>query len=88
MNTIYQFSSSTRTDLGVKLLGSIEFTYDGKEKAQFIEWTEKNINGEITLLTAALEQQINHPVRSKARPSGCGRRTRRYCHPVRCVCVC
>ena len=24
--------------------GSIELTYDGKEKAEFIEWTEKNIN--------------------------------------------
>jgi hypothetical protein len=29
--------------------GSIEFTYDGKEKAEFIEWTEKNINEEITV---------------------------------------
>ncbi len=29
--------------------GSIEFTYDGKEKAEFIEWTEKNINDEITV---------------------------------------
>ena len=29
--------------------GSNEFTYDGKEKAEFIEWTEKNINDEITV---------------------------------------
>ena len=29
--------------------GSIEFTYDGKEKAEFVEWTEKNINNEITV---------------------------------------
>ncbi len=29
--------------------GSIEFTYDGKEKAEFIEWTEKNINDKITV---------------------------------------
>ena len=29
--------------------GSVEFTYDGKEKAEFIEWTEKNINDEITV---------------------------------------
>jgi hypothetical protein len=29
--------------------GSIEFAYDGKEKAEFIEWTEKNINEEITV---------------------------------------
>ncbi len=29
--------------------GSIKFTYDGKEKAEFIEWTEKNINNEITV---------------------------------------
>ena len=27
--------------------GSMEFTYGGKEKAEFIEWTEKNINDEI-----------------------------------------
>jgi hypothetical protein len=24
--------------------GSMESTYDGKEKAEFIDWTEKNIN--------------------------------------------
>ena len=29
--------------------GNIEFTYDGKEKAEFVEWTEKNINDEITV---------------------------------------
>ena len=29
--------------------GSIEFAYDGKEKAEFIELTEKNINEEITV---------------------------------------
>ncbi len=29
--------------------GSIEFTYDGKEKALFVEWTEKNINDKITV---------------------------------------
>ena len=29
--------------------GSIEFTYDGKEKAEFIEWTEKNIHEEISV---------------------------------------
>ncbi len=27
----------------------MEFTYDGKEKAEYIEWTEKNINEEITI---------------------------------------
>jgi hypothetical protein len=29
--------------------GSIKFTYNGKEKAEFIEWTEKNINDKITV---------------------------------------
>jgi hypothetical protein len=29
--------------------GSIEFTYDGKEKAEFIKWTEKNIHKEIAV---------------------------------------
>ncbi len=29
--------------------GSMEFTYDGKEKAEFIEWTEKNIHEEIAV---------------------------------------
>jgi hypothetical protein len=28
---------------------SLEFTNDGKDKAEFIEWTEKNINNEIVL---------------------------------------
>jgi hypothetical protein len=28
---------------------SIEFTYNGKEKAEFIEWTEKNIHKEIAV---------------------------------------
>jgi hypothetical protein len=27
----------------------MEFTYNGKEKAEYIEWTEKNINEEITI---------------------------------------
>jgi hypothetical protein len=27
--------------------GSLEFTYDDKDKAEFIEWTEKNIHDEI-----------------------------------------
>jgi hypothetical protein len=36
--------------------GSIEFTYDGKEKAEFIEWTEKNINDEITVY---LQRHLN-----------------------------
>jgi hypothetical protein len=27
----------------------MEFTYDGKEKAEYIEWTEKNIIEEITI---------------------------------------
>jgi hypothetical protein len=35
---------------------SIKFTYDGKEKAEFIEWTEKNINDEITVY---LQQHLN-----------------------------
>ena len=26
-----------------------EFTYDGKEKSEFVEWTEKNFDEEITL---------------------------------------
>jgi len=29
--------------------GSIDFSYDGKEKAEIIEWTEKNMNEEITV---------------------------------------
>jgi hypothetical protein len=29
--------------------GSMEFTYDGKEKAEFVEWTEKNIHEEIAV---------------------------------------
>jgi len=36
--------------------GSIEFTYDGKEKAEFFEWTEKNINDEITVY---LQRHLN-----------------------------
>ena len=36
--------------------GSIEFTYNTKEKAEFIEWTEKNINDEITVY---LQQHLN-----------------------------
>jgi hypothetical protein len=28
---------------------TMEFTYEGKEKAEYIEWTEKNINEEITI---------------------------------------
>ncbi len=36
--------------------GSIEFTYKGKEKAEFIEWTEKNINDEITVY---LQRHLN-----------------------------
>ncbi len=36
--------------------GSIEFTNDGKEKAEFIEWTEKNIINEITV---CLQQHLN-----------------------------
>jgi len=29
--------------------GSMEFTYDKKEKAEFIEWTEKNVEDEIAV---------------------------------------
>jgi hypothetical protein len=29
--------------------GSMEFTYNGKEKAEFVEWTEKNIQEEIAV---------------------------------------
>ncbi len=29
--------------------GCMDFTFPGKEKAEFIEWTEKNIDDEITL---------------------------------------
>ena len=29
--------------------GSMEFTYNGKEKAEFIEWTEKNIEDKIAV---------------------------------------
>jgi len=36
--------------------GNIEFTYDGKEKAEFIEWTEKKINDEITVY---LQRHLN-----------------------------
>jgi hypothetical protein len=28
---------------------SLEFTYDGKDKAEFVEWTEKNIHDEIVI---------------------------------------
>jgi hypothetical protein len=28
---------------------SLEFTYDGKDKAEFVEWTEKNIHHEIVI---------------------------------------
>jgi hypothetical protein len=35
---------------------SIEFTYNGKEKAEFIEWTEKNINDKITVY---LQRHLN-----------------------------
>jgi len=31
------------------LYGSLEFMYDDKDKAEFIEWTEKNIHDEICL---------------------------------------
>jgi hypothetical protein len=27
----------------------LEFTYDGKDKAEFVEWTEKNIHDEIVI---------------------------------------
>ncbi len=36
--------------------GSMEFTYNGKEKAEFIEWTEKNIEDEIAV---NLQQHLN-----------------------------
>jgi hypothetical protein len=36
--------------------GSIEFTYDGNEKAEFFEWTKKNINDEITVY---LQRHLN-----------------------------
>ena len=29
--------------------GCNEFLYDGKDKAEFVEWTEKDINDEITV---------------------------------------
>jgi hypothetical protein len=29
--------------------GSCEFTFEGKKKAEFVEWTEKNIDEEIML---------------------------------------
>ena len=29
--------------------GSMEFTYKGKEKAESVEWTEKNINDELII---------------------------------------
>jgi hypothetical protein len=34
---------------GVVHYGSKHFTYDGKEKSEFIQWTEKNIDKEITM---------------------------------------
>jgi hypothetical protein len=34
---------------GVVHYGSKHFTYDGKEKSEFIQWTEKNIEEEITM---------------------------------------
>jgi len=29
--------------------GSMEFTYDGKEKAEFVDWTGKNIHKEVAV---------------------------------------
>ena len=34
---------------GIVHYGSCQFTYDGKEKSEFVEWTEKNLDEEITL---------------------------------------
>ena len=34
---------------GIVHYGSLEFTYNGKAKPEFIEWTEKNLDDEITL---------------------------------------
>jgi hypothetical protein len=34
---------------GVVHYGSKHFTYDGKEKSEFVQWTEKNIDEEITM---------------------------------------
>ena len=34
---------------GIVHYGSCQFTYDGKEKSEFVEWTEKNLDKEITL---------------------------------------
>jgi hypothetical protein len=39
--------------------GSIDFLFDGKEKAEKIEWAEKNINNEIT-------KNLQHHLKSKA----------------------
>ncbi len=37
---------------------SINFTYDGKEYKEVVEWIEKNFNNEVTLNTEAALQQI------------------------------
>jgi hypothetical protein len=36
--------------------GTMEFTYEGKEKAEFIEWTEKSIHDEICIY---LQRHLN-----------------------------
>jgi hypothetical protein len=39
-------------------------------------------------VTATFGEQINHPLRSCARPSGCGWRSRRHCFSIWCVRFC
>jgi hypothetical protein len=39
---------------------SLEFTYDGKDKAEFLEWTEKNIHNEIVIHLQRLHTMLRH----------------------------
>ena len=58
------FCPLTATPKSIIHYGKMKFTYDGKEKAEFIEWTEKNSNHEICIY-------LQHHLNSKSiMPSG------------------
>ncbi len=51
---------------GVVHYGSKHFTYDGKEKSEFVQWTEKNIDEEITMyLQRHLSSKLIQPCNVK-----------------------
>jgi hypothetical protein len=57
--------------------GSCELPFEGKNKAEFVEWTKKNIDEEITLyLQRHLSSKISPAFRGGSRSSGCWRRPR------------